>query len=132
MIQGGDIINNNGTSGYSIYGKYFKDENFNLKHNQEGLISMANCGKDKNNSQFFILTKKNGCKQLDNKYVVFGIIIKGFDIIKKLENSKVDINNNPIEKCYISNCGLIEEPEDYSIKEHIIDDLSNQKYKITI
>jgi cyclophilin family peptidyl-prolyl cis-trans isomerase len=133
MIQGGDVINNNGTSGYSIYGKYFKDENFNLKHNQEGLISMANCGKDKNNSQFFILTKKNGCIQLDNKYVVFGIIIKGFDIIKKLENTKVDMNNNPIEKCYISNCGLIEEPEDYSIKEHILDDdLSNQKYKISI
>ena len=133
MIQGGDVINNNGTSGYSIYGKYFKDENFNLKHNQEGLLSMANCGKDKNNSQFFILTKRNGCEQLDNKYVVFGIIISGYDIIKKLENIKVDINNNPIEESKISNCGLLEEKEDYSVNEFKFDDTTLlPKYKISI
>ena len=133
MLQGGDIINNNGSSGYSIYGKYFSDENFNLKHNQEGLLSMANCGKDKNNSQFFILTKKGGCQQLDNKYVVFGIIVSGYDIIKKIENIKTDTSNNPIEECIISDCGLVEEKEDYSIKEvPIIDDKQSSKYKISI
>ena len=132
MIQGGDVINNNGTSGYSIYGKYFDDENFNLKHNQEGLISMANCGKDKNNSQFFILTKRNGCEQLDNKYVVFGIIISGYDIIKNIENVKVDNNNKPVNECYISNCGLVVEKEDYTISEVNIDNSSDIKYKISI
>lgn len=135
MLQGGDVINNNGTSGYSIYGKYFDDENFNLKHNQEGLLSMANCGKDKNNSQFFILTKRNGCEQLDNKYVVFGIIIKGYDIIKKIENTKVDNNNIPVEECSISNCGLVKEKEDYTIKEVSIQDpiiSTGPKYKISI
>ena len=133
MVQGGDVINNNGTSGYSAYGKYFPDENFNLKHNQEGLVSMANCGKDKNNSQFFILTKQGGCCHLDNKYVVFGIIIKGYDIIKKMENIKTNANNIPVEECMISECGLVEEKEDYTIKEIKFDEpTSLNKIKISI
>ena len=48
------------------------------------------------NSQFFILTKRNGCEQLDNKYVVFGIIIKGYDIIKKIENQIANGNQNRV------------------------------------
>jgi peptidyl-prolyl isomerase D len=132
MIQGGDIINNNGSSGYSVYGKYFPDENFNLKHNQEGLISMANCGKDKNNSQFFILTKQGGYNHLDNKYVVFGIIIKGYDIIKKIEQIKTDANNNPLEECIISECGLVKEKENYTIQEVDMDDDLSEKVKICI
>jgi len=135
MIQGGDIINNNGTSGYSIYGKYFKDENFKLKHNQEGLVSMASCGKDKNNSQFFILTKQNGCVQLDTRYVVFGIIISGYDIIKKIENTPVSLDNTPLEDCIISNCGMVKEKEDYTVCEEIVNDSiisSSQQIKISI
>jgi cyclophilin family peptidyl-prolyl cis-trans isomerase len=105
MIQGGDITNNDGTGGYSLYGETFPDENFNLKHNQPGLLSMANAGPDTNNSQFFITTQET--PWLDGKHVVFGIVEKGFETIKKIEDIECDNENRPYVQVKIVDCGLL-------------------------
>ena len=44
LVQGGDITDQNGTGGESIYGYTFKDENFNHNHNEPYMLAMANCG----------------------------------------------------------------------------------------
>lgn len=106
LIQGGDITNHDGTGGKSIYGKTFPDENFKSKHNQEGLLSMANNGPNTNNSQFFIILHEEGIPQLDDKHVVFGIITSGFDFLMNInQNIDVDDNDMPLNRIYIDDCG---------------------------
>ena len=69
-----------GTDGESIYpGNEFPDENFKLKHDKPFLLTMANNGPDTNTSQFIITFIPTNF--LDNKNVVFGEIIDGFDIV---------------------------------------------------
>lgn len=52
MLQGGDITKGNGTGGTSIYGSDFQDENIGWREiDKEGLVCMANRGKDTNSSQ---------------------------------------------------------------------------------
>lgn len=104
MLQTGDFDRGDGSGGRSIYGKYFEDENFQLNHNQEGLLSMANCGPDTNGSQFFITFRDT--PHLDKKHVVFGKVIEGMDIIKKIEKFGT-IEGKPKTEIRIVNCGLI-------------------------
>lgn len=105
MIQGGDITNGDGTGGYSIYGQNFPDENFVLKHDRAGLLSMANAGPNTNGSQFFILT--GPAPHLDGKHVVFGRVVSGMEVVSAIENLQVDQNDRPLQPCIISNCGQI-------------------------
>ncbi|XP_063063530.1 NK-tumor recognition protein isoform X2 [Engraulis encrasicolus] len=105
MIQGGDFTEGNGRGGESIYGGYFEDENFILKHDKAFLLSMANRGKDTNGSQFFITTKT--AAHLDGVHVVFGVVISGFEVIRNIESLKTDSASRPYADVRVVDCGQL-------------------------
>ena len=102
-IIGGDIVYNNGKGGESIYGKFFKDENFTRRHSCAGLLSMNNFGRNTNNSQFIITLKP--CPQLDDKHVVFGQIINGMDVLKEISKIPIDSFKRPKVNIVVFDCG---------------------------
>ncbi|XP_068924275.1 peptidyl-prolyl cis-trans isomerase H isoform X7 [Petaurus breviceps papuanus] len=92
-----------GTGVASIYRGPFADENFKLRHSAPGLLSMANSGPSTNGCQFFITCSK--CDWLDGKHVVFGKIIDGLLVMRKIENVPTGPNNKPKLPVVISQCG---------------------------
>jgi peptidylprolyl isomerase len=102
MLQGGDFTKGNGTGGESIYGMKFRDENFKLKHDKPGLLSMANSGRNTNGSQFFITTVKT--PHLNGKHVVFGEVVGGMKVVRQIEKLGSQ-SGKPRGKVTVDDCG---------------------------
>nr|XP_043621061.1 peptidyl-prolyl cis-trans isomerase CYP40-like [Erigeron canadensis]XP_043621062.1 peptidyl-prolyl cis-trans isomerase CYP40-like [Erigeron canadensis] len=112
-IEGGDISCGDGTGGESIYGSTFEDENFEMKHERKGMLSMVNSGPNTNGSQFLITTTR--APHLDGKNVVFGKVVKGMGVVKSIEHVAIDDNDCPVPEVVIVDCGEIKEGQDDGI-----------------
>lgn len=112
MCQGGDFSKRDGTGGESIFGGKFADEPFRVKHTKAGQLSMANAGPNTNGSQFFITFTST--PHLDGKHVVFGEIVEGMNILKKIETVEVGDRDRPTfgQEVCIQACGAIGEKSD--------------------
>ena len=106
MIQGGDPTGT-GMGGKSIWGKEFENEYApNVIFDKPGILAMANRGPNTNGSQFFITVKPT--PWLNGGYTIFGKVIKGFDVVKKIENTPTGIMDKPLKKQIIKSIEVLD------------------------
>jgi peptidyl-prolyl cis-trans isomerase-like protein 2 len=115
MIQGGDPTGT-GKAGSSIWGKNFQDEFAGPHtHDARGILSMANKGKNTNSSQFFITYRP--VQHLDRKHTIFGRVVDGMDVLKKMEDVETDGSDRPLHKIAIKDIVVFLDPFAEFLKE---------------
>ena len=109
MIQGGDPLSKDvakknywGTGGpdYKFADEFLVDDNM-----VEGDLAMANSGPNTNGSQFFIVTA-TATPWLNGKHTIFGKVTKGMDIVKKIEDTKVDGGDKPLTDMIVNSVSI--------------------------
>lgn len=106
MVQGGDFEKFDGTGGYSpLFGRTFDDENLLASHDCAGVVSMANCGRNRNGSQFFITLRST--QHLDGKHVVFGNVIHGMESVRAMLNAEREGDKPvPLQRIVVQDCSI--------------------------
>ena len=95
MIQGGDPTGT-GRGGESLLGGKFEDEFVSeLRHDTQGILSMANAGPNTNGSQFFITLVQT--PWLDGKHTIFGKVISGMNVVEDIGKVKTGAGDKPVE-----------------------------------
>lgn len=107
MIQSGDPTGT-GRGGESIWKTPFDDEfDKNVRFDKPYLLAMANAGPKTNGSQFFITTVPT--EWLNGRHTIFGIVIGGQDVVKKIESVKTGAGDRPIEEQRIIKAAIRQE-----------------------
>lgn len=90
MIQTGDPTGTGrGGPGYAFDDEFHEE----LRHDSEGILSMANSGPDTNGSQFFITLAPT--PHLDDRHAVFGQVVEGMEIVEAIGAAETDGSDRP-------------------------------------
>jgi peptidyl-prolyl cis-trans isomerase-like protein 2 len=124
VLQGGDPTGT-GMGGVSYFGRSFEDEfNPKLMHKGKGILSMANSGKNSNNSQFFITLAP--CGHLDNKHSVFGEVVGNIKLLDDLESIGSNKDDKPLKEIKIINMEIFANPFRDAISEILVKEFSEK------